>query len=154
VSFMNGEDGLTFRDGGDSIAVKQTVYLNGGAAVVPASTVTVVESALGYDASGASQPDSNHEVNFGVWATVAQLRLMGCRLNPLLGAVFNNADGTGLISFNQDFATGTVKVSQYPALDPGEALTLDHAQPTWHAWATAPLLMRGAGHAASVSSAD
>lgn len=120
------------------------------------STATVVESAFGYDAAGVSQQDgAGGTSEFSLWNNFGSNHnltavLRACRINPAAGLSGPGSATNAMISYNQDFATGTVRVTGDARVD-GETWTLDHAQPLWRASASTPVLMRGTGHAASVA---
>jgi hypothetical protein len=101
---------------------------------------------LGYDAAGAPAP--NGTTNLRVSGTSAQLR--GCRL--LTGPAFLGTSSA--LSYNQDFATGTVRVYGSHAFSAGQSLVLDNALPLYASSATAPRVVQGAGNVLTVLSTD
>lgn len=139
--------------GGRALVVGGHVYLNGANGVWSNgnSRYSLYGTFLGFDASGASQPNAGAELWMYQNSVFNQPRLYGCRVNPV-GGIDYDANETGVLAYNTNFATGTAVVRGDVVLESGTAVTLDHAQPSWRSTATTPVLIRGTGHAASVRS--
>ena len=107
---------------------------------------------IGYNAAGAGSNNTSAEIYFETGSPVNNLALKGTRMNPAVGISTEgmNMPGASIISYNQDADTGTVRIwGNYRVA--GSTLALDYASPLYRASNTAPKLMRGAGHSASVT---
>lgn len=149
--YQNGNQGVEMY--GRPLIIKGHVYLNGGIGLFAngESTGTVVETAVGYDAAGASLPNVVGEVWMYQNSHYNRPTLFGCRVNPA-GWIGYDAPDSGILAYNLNHATGTVRAMGRIVIEPGESLVMDRAQPLWRAWATSPVLMKGQDHAAFVRS--
>ena len=116
----------------------------------------VVNSSIGYSTSSVSSPDGIATVNPDSTLT-GNITLKQCRVNPTPGIALTGFSRTGnyLISYDQDFATGTVHLyGDY--LVSGSTFPLDYASQLYASTATTPLLMLGVGgsHSAAVNSTN
>ena len=111
--------------------------------------------ALGYARNGANLPNSAAEVFYAPGGAAETLELKGARVNPANGVDVAGMDLSGayLSSFNQDYDTGTVRLwGNYRAA--GHSIVLDYAQQVYTSTATAPHLLRGAGHKIGVTTTN
>ena len=106
---------------------------------------------LGYSSASVASPDSIAEVALNTFSG-ENLIISNSQVNPSTGILttgFNQA-GNYVISYNQDFATGTVHIfGDYTVA--ASTLTLDYSTNTYASSATGPQLMRGAAHTATVN---
>lgn len=125
-----------------------------GVEVVGNSHFTFVESLIGYEADGSPAPNQNQQYALYGANNNEHLTFRGTRVHPLSYSDAGGGNNCSVLSYNQNFATGTVVLSGARTLSSGQSFTLDHAQPTWASSATAPRSVRGVGHAAAVPSTD
>lgn len=143
----------------NNVLTGNNIYSNSsyGIHLRDASNNAFIDGNLGYNAAGDNLKNASAEIYIepGTPATPETLILKGARVNPATGISTAGMDvpGTALISYSQDHDTGTVRIwGNYQMA--GSTLTLDHAALLYTSTATAPKLMRGAGHSASVVSTN
>jgi len=110
-----------------------------------------IDGNMGYSISGDSLKNTSAEVYYQPGTPAESLILQGVRLNPTAGIHVTGMDvaGASLISYNQDYDTGTVRIWGNYQLA-GSTLTLDYTTQLYVSTATTPKLMRGTGHSAIV----
>ncbi|MDO8805380.1 MAG: NosD domain-containing protein [Elusimicrobiota bacterium] len=148
-SYSNTGGGILL-SGSNSTLLGNNSYSNatyGVSAIV--SSNTFIDGTIGYNAAGDTLMNTTAEINFspGTPATPEALVLKGTRVNPSVGISTTGMDvaGASLISYNQDYDTGTVRIwGNYQVA--GSTLTLDYASRLYGSANTTPKLMRGAGH--------
>jgi parallel beta-helix repeat protein len=147
-AYANSGSGLYFNFSATNTAISNNTYLNANAGISDwdGFANVFIEDRLGYDAAGASLPDG---AAIAYIASGHRLKFFGARINGGVSAAGFDRSGNSLISYNQDFDTGTVRIWGDYALA-GSTLTLDHASHIHSSTATAPKIMFGAGHNASV----
>ncbi len=114
-----------------------------------AVNTTLVESRLGYDAAGTPHANGTAEILFDA-GNPASLVMKNTRVNPSPGinlTGFNRVDNY-LVSYHQDFDTGTVRIYGDYAVS-GSTLSLDYASRLYVSTATTPKVMRQVGTAAT-----
>lgn len=110
--------------------------------------------ALGYSSSGQALPNETWGVSFGPGAYHGVV-LLDSRLQPFEPVDLGGLTATGmyLISYNQDYATGTLRLWGEYTIS-ASTWTLDHGIQLYASTATVPKLMRGSGHSATVCSTN
>jgi len=92
----------------------------------------------GYTAGGALSANGLDGVFINTGAGMA-LTLRSCRIHGIWDFSWGPMPaGDSILSIDQDFSTGTVRVFGTPTLAAGNDLTLDYAQPIYHSTATVP----------------
>ncbi|MFH1725254.1 MAG: fibronectin type III domain-containing protein, partial [Elusimicrobiota bacterium] len=153
----NTAAGISLDDSSNGTLIDNLSHDNGSYGLLiktGASGSTLVGGGLGYDSAGAADPNTQSELHIDDVSS-GSLTLKGVRINPAVGISTDgfNREGNYLLSYNQDFDTGTVRLWGDLTLS-GDTLTLDYATQLYAATATASKLMRGTGHSASVSSTN
>ncbi|MFH1724222.1 MAG: NosD domain-containing protein, partial [Elusimicrobiota bacterium] len=154
---LNTDEGIILGSSADGTLIDNLSYANATRGLLVtngASGSTLVGGGLGYDGSGAADPNTQSELHIDD-ASSGSLTLKGVRINPAAGISTDgfNREGNYLLSYNQDFDTGTVRLWGDLTLS-GDTLTLDYATRLYASTATASKLMRGTGHSASVGSTN
>jgi hypothetical protein len=152
-SFGNGDYGYEMEDSEGVAFIEETVLSNtlGGFLLNGSSDVIVLNSRIGYDNDGTAAANSGSEIIMQAGGSGEQLDLKDTQVNPASGNDLSGLDGIGkyLISYNQDFATGTVKLwGDYEI----STMTLVYAQDLYSPSTSTIRLMRGTGHTAQVCS--
>lgn len=143
-SLVNGNQGFHMAFPG-SLLLKNTVHANGTWGMTVSTSITLVETVVGYNTAGIASPNAGGFPEIA--ANPGQLTMRACRIHPA-----NGLEADAVLSYNQNFATGTVKVTGDYVLPAGASLALDNAELSWRSTATAPVLLHGADHTASVLS--
>ncbi|MEI7528714.1 MAG: right-handed parallel beta-helix repeat-containing protein [Elusimicrobiota bacterium] len=149
--YSNAQYGIYFENSGSNTLTGNNSYSNGssGIALYNSTNITLIGGSLGYDSAGHSRPNLA-EANFSN-TNVNSLILKDARINPVIGistAGISQA-GSYLLSYNQDGSAGNLKLwGNYKVA--GSTLTLDYASALYVSSNTAPKLMSGTGHSASV----
>ncbi|MFH1724688.1 MAG: right-handed parallel beta-helix repeat-containing protein, partial [Elusimicrobiota bacterium] len=152
--YSNSFEGFWSSGTSNNTLVSNRFYSNSryGLYLEGSSSNTFVGGGLGYDQTGSPAANTAAELYFNA-SKSEDLILKAARINPAVGistAGFNR-EGNYLLSYNQDFDTGTVRVwGDYPLL--GSTLTLDYSAQLHASTATTPKLMRGTGHSISIGS--
>jgi len=137
-----------------NVFVDESVFMNGnGFGFTGWWKTSVADSRVGYDDQGndltntvqdfalTSPPSGGNDI------TLKQTRIHGA---PSDGPAGFDQEGNYALSYNQDYATGTVQFwGDY--IVSGSTLTLDYATQLYASTATTPKLMRGSNHTLSVS---
>ncbi|HNW44637.1 MAG TPA: right-handed parallel beta-helix repeat-containing protein, partial [Elusimicrobiales bacterium] len=147
-AYANASYGMQLLSSNNNTFAWHNIYSNSGYGVYAMNSAgnTFAGGRLGYDAAGADKPNTTFEIVFDP-GYVETLVLKETRMNPALPMYLDgiNMPGSYLLSYNQDYATGTVRMwGNYQVA--GSTLTLDYAAETYAAANTSPRLMRGTGH--------
>ena len=112
--FANASDGIYVASSSNTITSNNHIYSNGGYGLYlyQSSSVISTNDYYGYNAGLSSLPDTTAEIWIDSTTTASNLTLYGAQVNPSVGistAGFSQT-GTAPISYNQNFATGTVRI--------------------------------------------
>ncbi|MFH1723593.1 MAG: right-handed parallel beta-helix repeat-containing protein, partial [Elusimicrobiota bacterium] len=154
--YSNGTIGLSFQDSTGNTLIANDIFSQGLYGVYIRNTfgTTLVGGNVGYDSDGNDLPNAEAEVRFYPGFS-EDLTLKGARINPAVGISTTALDREGnyLISYNQDFDTGTVRIWGDYAIS-ASTLTLDYSTQLYASTATTPKVMRGTGHSISIDSTN
>ncbi|MFC1679236.1 right-handed parallel beta-helix repeat-containing protein, partial [Elusimicrobiota bacterium] len=150
----NNTNGFSLNGTIDNMMIANRAYSNSayGLYVQDASSITFANGSLGYDSANAPNPNTTAEIGFNSDANKESLILKSARVNPTGGVEVLGLNETGnhIISYNQDFDTGTVRVwGDYVVY--GGTLTLEYGGQVYASSTTMPVTIRGTGHSAAVA---
>jgi len=133
VVFHNASYGISISTSAGDTLISNTVYANGSYGLyIGSSTVSVSSGAFGYNSSGQAAADTTGEVFLDSNTAASQVTFKESQVNPAPGvstAGFTQS-GSYLLSYNQDYATGTVRIwGDYKVS--GSTFTLDYASTTY-----------------------
>ncbi|MCX5786277.1 MAG: fibronectin type III domain-containing protein [Elusimicrobia bacterium] len=154
--YSNSSYGIWLWNASNNTLTGNNIYSNSyGIRAGNSSGNTVVGGNIGYSAAGDSLNNTTAEIFFEPGGTAETMVLKGVRINPLAGVSADgmDVDGASLISYNQDFDTGTVHIWGNYRLA-GSTLTLDYTSRLYVSTNTAPKLMRGVGHSITAVATD
>ncbi len=148
--YNNGEQGVRVVNvPANNTFVSNTVYANDEGIYVYNSTSNIfVNDTVGYNTSGAAAPNISRQL---VPVVDGSMMMKNSRVyEPVTNFDTTlNDPGEYILSYNQNYATGTVNVYG-DCIAPGD-ITLDYSQSLYASSATTPVLIKGTGHSAVVT---
>ncbi|MFH2201488.1 MAG: fibronectin type III domain-containing protein [Elusimicrobiota bacterium] len=151
-TFANASHGLRI-SGGANLLARGNTFANSGAGLFidGAANAVFANGGIGYNAQGAAFPNTAGEVMFNAGG-VENLTLKAARVHPAGGIATTGFDtqGTYLLSYHQDYATGTARFYGSHEIS-GSTWTFDYTAPLYASTATVPRAMRGPNHSLAVT---